>query len=53
VADGDRHAPVTGLAHRRNDRADFRIASAGPVTIGQVTIQLSGPGALPVDLRER
>ena len=45
--------PDAGLAHRQNDRTDFRLASAGPITIHQVTAQISGPGTLPVDLCDR
>jgi hypothetical protein len=45
--------PDAGLAHRQNDRTDFRLASSDPVTIHQVTAEISGPGTLPMDLCDR
>jgi predicted alpha-1,2-mannosidase len=39
-----------GFAQRQNARSDFRIASAGPVTIHSVQTTVSGPGVLSMDL---
>ncbi|MFE2757641.1 GH92 family glycosyl hydrolase [Actinosynnema sp. NPDC059335] len=42
--------PDAALAHRQNERADFRLASASPVTVHRVTAVVDGPGVLPMDL---
>ncbi|QQQ79462.1 GH92 family glycosyl hydrolase [Saccharothrix sp. 6-C] len=42
--------PDAALAHRQNERADFRLASGSPVVVHRVTAVVDGPGVLPMDL---
>ncbi|MFT7835962.1 GH92 family glycosyl hydrolase [Saccharothrix sp. BKS2] len=38
------------LAHRQNERADFRLASGSPLAVHRVTAVVAGTGVLPMDL---